>query len=68
MFEAQGRRCAVFGCTDPGSKRGWHTDHDHVTKKVRGIVCQRCNLMLGGARDSRGVLAAGIRYLEVHGC
>ena len=64
MFAAQGSRCGCCRSTDPGSRRSWHTDHDHTTKKVRGIVCHDCNIMLGGARDSTATLAAGIDYLE----
>src|SRR5208282_2542789 len=27
--------------------RGTHRDHNHKTKKWRGALCPRCNLMLG---------------------
>lgn len=43
IFEAQGRKCAICGSTTPRSKWGWHTDHDHVSGKVRGILCWPCN-------------------------
>jgi hypothetical protein len=43
-----------------------HTDHCHTTGKVRGILCQRCNLILGHARDRIAVLKAAIAYLEKH--
>lgn len=40
-------------------------DHDHVTGKVRGLVCHGCNLMLGHAKDNPSRLLAGARYLAV---
>lgn len=52
-FNSQGRRC--LGCgTDQKSGRGigWVVDHDHKTKKFRGILCNSCNLILGHAKDS----------------
>lgn len=64
LFVSQGERCGCCRSTDPGSKRGWHTDHNHTTGRVRGILCHGCNHMLGGARDSVSILAAGVRYLE----
>lgn len=51
MFEAQGRRCACCGATSPGSKLGWHVDHVHGTKEIRGIVCLKCNQILGSLGD-----------------
>jgi hypothetical protein len=39
-------------------------DHDHVTSKVRGLLCQKCNRMLGHAHDRIAVFQSAIRYLE----
>lgn len=39
-------------------------DHSHETKKVRGLLCDRCNLLLGHALESVSVLRAAIRYLK----
>ena len=46
MFTNQNRTCAICGTADPGAA-GWHTDHDHKTGEVRGILCANCNLKLG---------------------
>jgi hypothetical protein len=40
-------------------------DHDHVTKKVRGLLCHNCNSMLGQAKDSPHNLERAIRYLDL---
>ena len=55
-FESQGRACACCGATEPRSKTGWHTDHDHETKQFRGILCHHCNTALGLVKDSLTVL------------
>ncbi len=41
-------------------------DHCHSTKKIRGLLCQRCNLMIGYARDSIPILQSAITYLKLH--
>jgi Recombination endonuclease VII len=41
-------------------------DHDHITGKIRGMLCHPCNLLLGHARDSQRILVAGIDYLNRH--
>jgi hypothetical protein len=40
-----------------------HVDHDHDSGVVRGLLCSRCNTMLGHARDSIEILKAAIEYL-----
>ena len=42
-------------------------DHDHVTGKVRGLLCNECNLALGWARDNLETLLRLGVYLEAHG-
>lgn len=70
MYQAQGGRCAICARETPltGVKRAElvAVDHCHSTKKVRGLLCRSCNLMLGNSGDSVKVLRAGIAYLERH--
>ena len=52
LFDGQGRSCAICETTNPGSVKGWHTDHDHETLRVRGILCKQCNTTLGSLGDT----------------
>lgn len=45
-FEAQGGRCECCGSDKPGRGKHWHTDHDHETGVLRGILCGPCNVAL----------------------
>lgn len=48
MLAAQQGACAICHRTDPGGKTDlFHVDHDHVTGRVRGLLCNRCNRCLG---------------------
>lgn len=65
MFKRQGHKCAI--CSVPKEslpQRDWCVDHDHVTGKVRGILCITCNLLLGYAKDSELNLLRAIEYLK----
>lgn len=63
LFLSQGRRCAICQTIDPG-RRSFAVDHDHTTGRVRGILCGRCNAVLGLAKESVETLARAIRYLK----
>lgn len=39
-------------------------DHCHVRNQFRGLICRRCNSMLGFACDDVEILAKGIQYLQ----
>lgn len=45
LLEEQGGGCALCG-RKPG-RINHHVDHDHVTGKVRGILCHQCNWFMG---------------------
>jgi len=47
MHAQQGGGCAL--CPAPLGKP--HVDHDHNTGVVRGLLCHRCNIRLGGWDD-----------------
>lgn len=40
-------------------------DHDHVTGKFRGWICNRCNVALGQVKDNIDTLHKLINYLNV---
>lgn len=62
-FKAQGNQCAICRADSPGRNCHWHTDHDHASGAVRGILCVACNLMLGYARDNPALLESAREYL-----
>lgn len=66
LFDSQGRCCAICGTPKPRSKVGWHTDHDHDTRKVRGILCEHCNRGLGMYQDDISLLRRAAVYLGQH--
>lgn len=41
-------------------------DHDHVTGKVRGLLCGACNTVLGLVSEDVAILNSVIEYLEEH--
>ena len=63
LYERQGEGCA--GCGRPADqKRRLAVDHDHKTRKVRGLLCFRCNTIVGKAGEDPGVLQALAGYLR----
>lgn len=69
MLEKQNYRCANKGCLadKPMAARNqeiWLVDHDHKTGKVRGLLCNTCNLALGSMQDDIGKLQGLIDYLR----
>ena len=59
LFNIQGGVCAICGQTNPRC-----VDHDHVTGKVRGLLCMACNFSIGVMKDSPERLRKAASYLE----
>ena len=41
-----------------------HVDHNHLTGKVRGLLCTNCNTILGKCYDDDTILNNAIQYLK----
>jgi hypothetical protein len=63
LLAEQDGKCAICR-TDDWPGRGPHADHDHATRKVRGVLCGNCNNGLGNFRDDPAQLRAAADYLE----
>jgi len=64
ILESQGGVCAMCGCTSKEEGRALVVDHDHKTDKIRGILCNKCNLAVGLLRDSSKLMRDGADYLD----
>ena len=63
MLKRQNNKCAICESIFPGKKGSFHVDHNHVTKKVRGLLCHKCNVGIGCLRDNIAILKQAISYL-----
>jgi Recombination endonuclease VII len=69
LFNSQHRQCKI--CLNPKPVKVqssvWKVDHDHITMRIRGILCGKCNFALGYFRDDIGILLKAIKYLKSPG-
>jgi len=67
LVDGQHGRCAICKRTSTGARgRRWHVDHNKITGKLRELLCQKCNLILGHAKEDPVVLMNCIKYLLKH--
>ncbi len=66
MMEGQNGKCLICGRNFDKIyfPQNTHIDHDHRTGKVRGLLCNNCNVILGNAFDNLLILIKAIKYLE----
>ena len=72
MLKAQNNLCAICSLPEtsihPRTKeiKKLSVDHNHNSGKVRGLLCTRCNCMIGYARESEILLNKAIEYLRTY--
>jgi hypothetical protein len=59
LLATQGGGCAICGNPDADN-----VDHDHVTGKVRGILCFNCSVAIGHIADDLDRLLLAFAYLD----
>lgn len=62
LLAKQDNRCAI--CSNLIKGRNIHTDHNHITGKVRGLLCKNCNLGIGLFKDNFSLLIRAADYIK----
>lgn len=71
MFAKQNGLCFICGNpeitrTKGGQIRRLSIDHDHVTGKVRNLLCDACNRGIGNFHDNIIAMERAIQYIKDH--
>ncbi len=65
LYILQNGSCAICGTKTPGRNRQYFNfDHNHITGKIRGLLCHNCNFALGLFNDNIKSLNNAIVYLN----
>jgi Autographiviridae endonuclease VII len=65
LFAKQQGKCAICGNPPSGKRPVLHVDHDHITGKVRALLCSGCNVGLGMFKDDPDRLLKAVAYLRL---
>jgi hypothetical protein len=64
MCDVQEGKCLICNVHQNDLKQLLEVDHDHKTNKIRGLLCHKCNTLLGYANENINVLDSAIKYLK----
>lgn len=64
MLDSQNNSCAICLKNKDKFKKRLVVDHDHVSGKVRGLLCFRCNVSIGSFDDNVETIQRSIEYLN----
>ena len=62
LLKLQNKKCKI--CKKDPEPIKLDVDHDHITGKIRGLLCGTCNRGLGNFKDNIDLMKAAIKYLE----
>lgn len=63
LFALQLGGCAICKKT---FNNNVHTDHNHETNEVRGLLCSNCNIALGLLKEDEDIIWNMLEYLKRH--
>jgi hypothetical protein len=66
LLSSQNGGCAICHATESDCGRQLCVDHDHASKKIRGLLCGNCNRAIGYLKDSVERIQAAAEYLKKH--
>lgn len=62
LLDEQDGKCAICGKEEIRERR-LSVDHCHETGKIRGLLCSKCNMVLGLVNDNKDTLINALNYL-----
>lgn len=65
LLKKQNGVCAICHLPPEDGQR-LHVDHNHITGKVRGLLCRHCNVGLGYFKEDPRLMSAAISYIGEH--
>ncbi len=65
IFNKQKGRCNICGKHQDELKTALHIDHNHLTGKIRGLLCMKCNRGIGYLNDNIDLLLKAIDHLNL---
>lgn len=60
----QQHKCAICGKHQSELYQSFDVDHNHETKKVRGLLCNQCNQGIGYLQESIEIITKSLEYLR----
>ncbi len=63
MFADQNGRCLLCLRHQNELPKSLRVDHNHLTGKVRGLLCEHCNIAIGLLRENVEVMQRAINYV-----
>jgi len=67
LFIKQEGKCAICKQHQGTLPKRLSVDHCHETGKIRGLLCNKCNVSLGNFNDDISLLKEAIKYLVFNG-
>lgn len=66
LMKRQHNKCGICLKSRRSFKRDFSIDHNHLTKKIRGLLCSNCNTALGLLKADKGLnfLYNAIKYIK----
>ncbi len=64
LLKEQNYYCAICPKQKSTTRNNLHIDHDHVTGRVRGLLCSKCNTAIGLLDESLERMNKAVSYLS----
>ena len=66
IYSKQNGCCAICGVHQSDLNKRLSIDHNHKTGRVRGLLCDRCNRLIGFSNEEIIILRNAIKYLRIY--